>query len=147
MPAISVSPRLQLTHAWITGLNEKNLDRLASLSAEDFISTIRPASLGIKPVGKKEYLERLGSAPIETFNIALPKTGDIIETEEVIQFYTTADGRTAHGFEWKNEYMFTFRFTEDGKLIRSVTEFVDPTVVTTAFSKEAVVAEAQAQSV
>ncbi|KAG5634269.1 hypothetical protein H0H81_002597 [Sphagnurus paluster] len=156
----SFSPRLQAAHAWIVGLNEKNIDQLASLSADDFIYTVRPASLGMKPVDKKNFSEVFGSLPIKEFNISLPKTADIVETEDVIQFYvsarilaiddfadrvkfqTTSNGRTAHGFEFKNDFMFTFTFTNDN-LIRSVIEFVDSAMVTAAFSKEAIVAEAQ----
>lgn len=53
---------------------------------------------------------------------------------------TTSDGKTTHGFPWKNEYIFTFTF--EGNKILSVIEFSDPTVVTTALAKEATVAEA-----
>ncbi|KAF5376971.1 hypothetical protein D9615_007216 [Tricholomella constricta] len=139
---VAVSSHLKLALAWITATNQMNLDQLASMIPDNFVSTIRPASLNVTPANKTEFLERLGGAPIKTFNISLPTTENIVETTDVIQFYTTADGHTSHGFPWKNEYIFTFTFT-DNNLIQSVTEFTDPTVVTTAFGKEATLAEIQ----
>ncbi|RDB24650.1 hypothetical protein Hypma_008243 [Hypsizygus marmoreus] len=121
------SAHLKLALAWITYTNSLNTDKLGSIITDNFVSTLRPASLGYPPaVGKQEYLQRLGTAPIKTFNISLPATEDIVETKDVLQFYTTADGQTLNGFPWKNEYIFTFTFAKDK--ILSVTEFTDPTV-------------------
>lgn len=58
-----------------------------------------------------------------------------------ISFQTTANGRTAHGFPWINEYQFSFTF-ENNKIL-SVTEFTDPTVIVSQLGKEAIAAEAE----
>ncbi|KAG5635997.1 hypothetical protein H0H81_009424 [Sphagnurus paluster] len=124
----AISPHLQLAHAWIRALNEKKIDQLGSLLADDFLSTVRPASMGIKPLDKEGYLQSLRSIPMKVLTIAIPAAADVVETQDVVQFYTTSEGRSTHGFEYKNEYMFTFTFMDDG-LIHGIVEFLDPTAV------------------
>ncbi|KAG6910651.1 hypothetical protein DXG01_009161 [Tephrocybe rancida] len=137
---VAISTHLQLAFAWVTAVNQLNLTQLRALSSDDFLSTLRPASLGLGPVNKEDFLVRFAGVPIANLNISLPAAADIIETKDVVSFYTTADGHTAHGFPWKNEYIFTFTYS--GGLIKSVTEFVDPTVITEALGNEAIVAQA-----
>ncbi|KAF8060849.1 hypothetical protein FPV67DRAFT_310104 [Lyophyllum atratum] len=139
---VAVSNHLALAFAWITATNDMNLDQLSALTPDNFVSIVRPASLGVPNRNKTQLLADLKSAPIQTFNISLPTTENIIETPDAIQFYTTADGHTLHGLPWKNEYIFSFTFASD-KLIQSVAEFTDPTIVTSLLGKEAVIAEAQ----
>ncbi|KAG6910648.1 hypothetical protein DXG01_009158 [Tephrocybe rancida] len=137
---VAISTHLQLAFAWVTAVNQLNVTQLRALSSDDFISTIKPASLGLGPAKKEDFLVRFAGAPIANYNISLPAAADIIETKDVVSFYTTANGHTTHGFPWKNEYTFTITYS--GNLIKSVTEFVDPTVVTEAFGNEAIVAQA-----
>jgi len=138
---VPVSAHLRLALAWIGVLNTRNVDQMTALISDKFVSTIRPRSLGIPPVGKKEYVDRFVSTPITNFNIALPTDADIIENTNVVEFYTTADGSTKHGFPWKQEYIFTF--TYDNDKILSVTEFVDASIVTSVIFNETVAAQAQ----
>jgi len=139
---VAISNHLQLAFAWVNATNQLNYTQLSALSADSFVSIIRPASLGLANRNKTKFIADLKVAPIKTFNVSLPTTDNIIETPNAIQFYTTADGQTTHGFPWKNEYILSFTFASD-TLIQSVAEFTDSTVVTTAFGKEAIVAQAQ----
>lgn len=139
---VAVSNHLKLAFAWLAALNDKNLDQLSALASDNFVSIVRPASLGIGPRNKDQFFATLKTAPIKAFNLSQPTTADIIETADVVHFYTTANGQTTHGFPWKNEYYFTFTFASDTK-IQSTIEFADPTLATSVLEKEAVVAEAQ----
>ncbi|KAF9466971.1 hypothetical protein BDZ94DRAFT_1305835 [Collybia nuda] len=138
---VAISTHLKLAFAWITYTNTLSVDKMRPLMSDNFISRLRPASLGYEPVGKEPYLVRLAGAPIKNFNISLPRTEDIVEGKDAIQFYTTADGKTSHGFRWKNEYQFSFTF--EGDKILSVTEFTDPTIIVDLLGKEATAAEAE----
>jgi hypothetical protein len=90
----------------------------------------------------------------------MPKPEDIIETNDAVVFYvctmtfstgiwlltcivpqTDANGTTASGFPWINEYIFRIRFDNQDKIV-SVDEFTDSTVVLAAFAKETAAAEA-----
>ncbi|GLB36720.1 hypothetical protein LshimejAT787_0310070 [Lyophyllum shimeji] len=139
---VAISNHLKLAFAWVTATNQLNYDQLTALSADNFVSIIRPASLGVPNRNKTQLIADLKAAPIQTFNISLPTTENILETPDAIQFYTTADGHTTHGFPWKTEYILSFTFAGDS-LIQSVAEFTDPTVVNKAFGNEAIVAQAQ----
>lgn len=139
---VAVTNHLRLAFAWLTALNQLNITQLSNLASDDFTALARPASLNFGPPRTKEqFLDALKTAPIKTFNFSLPATENIVETRDVVQFFTTTDGQTAHGFPWKNEYIFTFRFTNDK--IKSTVEFYDPIVFQTALGKEATVAEAK----
>ncbi|KAG6910652.1 hypothetical protein DXG01_009162 [Tephrocybe rancida] len=137
---VAISTHLQLAFAWVTAINQQNITQLRALSSADFTSVVRPASLGLGPTNKEDFLVRFAGAPIANFNISLPAAADIVESRDAVYFYTTANGQTTHGFPWKNEYTFTITYS--GDLIKSVTEFADPTLVTEALGNEAIVSQA-----
>ncbi|KAG6844598.1 hypothetical protein H0H87_005614 [Tephrocybe sp. NHM501043] len=139
---VAISTHLQLAFAWLTAVNQQNITQLRALSSEDFVSIVRPASLGLTPTNKEDFLVRFAGAPIKNFNISLPADDQIIESSNGVSFYTTANGQTSHGFPWKNEYTFTIFFNDDN-LIKSVAEYADPTLVTEALGNEAIVAAAE----
>lgn len=102
--------------------------------ADNFTSTIKPATLGIPVLGKQPFLDRLKAAGIR-YGIVLPNAEDIIETNDAVVFYTNAKGTTAHGFPWINEYIFRIRFDTQDKIV-GVDEFTDSTAVLAALAKE-----------
>ncbi|GLB41563.1 hypothetical protein LshimejAT787_1001630 [Lyophyllum shimeji] len=137
-----VSTHLQLAFNWLIALNQLNVTALDALSTDDFTGLARPASLNFGPPRPKaEFLGALKDAPIKTFNFSLPTPDNIMESPDVVQFYTTTDGQTAHGFPWKNEYIITFRFQDDK--IKSTVEFFDPIAFKSALGNETIVAEAK----
>ncbi|GLB39231.1 hypothetical protein LshimejAT787_0603930 [Lyophyllum shimeji] len=138
---VAVSNHLKLALAWVTALNNLDLDQLSQLAAPDFVSIVRPATLGIGPRNFTAFSDTLKTVPIKTFGYQQPADSDIIETSDVVFFYTHANGSTTHGFPWKNEYYFTFTFSNDGK-IASTTEFADPGAAEAALQNEAIVAQA-----
>ncbi|KAG6855836.1 hypothetical protein H0H87_010386 [Tephrocybe sp. NHM501043] len=139
---VAISQHLTLAFAWITATNQKNFTQLRTLTSPDFVSVIGPASLGLEPTNIEDYITREEGAPIASFNISLPTDDTIVEGNNSIFFATTSNGRTTHEFPWKNEYLYTFTFSDDN-LIKSVTEFSDPTIVATALGNESIVAQAE----
>ncbi|KAG6909549.1 hypothetical protein DXG01_016797 [Tephrocybe rancida] len=139
---VAISHHLALAFAWINATNHMDFTQLRALSSEDFISKVGPASLGLTPTNKEDFLTRVAGAPIAYFNISLPTQDNIVESADAVYFYTTSNGQTTHGFPWKNEYLYTFTYTDDN-LIKSVTEFTDPTLAITALGNEAIVAKAK----
>ncbi|KAG6910649.1 hypothetical protein DXG01_009159 [Tephrocybe rancida] len=88
-------------------------------------------SKGLDPTNKEDFLVHFAGAPIANFNISLPAAADIVESRDAVYFY-----QTTHGFPWKNECTFTITYS--GDLIKSVTEFADPTLVKEALGNEAI---------
>jgi len=66
---VAVSKHLKLAVTWIKLLNTLDYDGMASVMSENFISVLKPLSMGFPPVGKQEYIDRLASAPIGYFNV------------------------------------------------------------------------------
>lgn len=135
-----VSAHLSLALQWIGLLNTLNYTGMASVMSPNFVSLERPVTMGIGPVGKQAYLDRLANAPIGYFNISLPTAPDTVENNDTVIFYTRANGKSKHGFPFLNEYMFTFTF--ENSTILSVIEFVDPTIISAWLTNETIVAQA-----
>jgi hypothetical protein len=68
---VAISPDLKLAFAWITFTNTLAVDKMRPLMADNFVSRLRPSSLGYQPIGKEPFLVRLAGAPIENFNVRL----------------------------------------------------------------------------
>jgi len=95
--------------------NTADVDNMSKILADNFTSTIRPATLGVPVVGKQPYLDRMKAAGI-SYGLAMPKPEDIMETSDALVFYTNANGTTASGFPWINEYIFRIRFDNQDKI-------------------------------
>ncbi|KAG6819882.1 hypothetical protein H0H93_007761 [Arthromyces matolae] len=146
---VAISLHLQIAVAWITAINNKNFTQLSSLAADDFLSVVRPISLGFPNANITEFVERLQVSPVVNYNISLPEVANTIEQNDSLVFYvrslstslasvivmdlrcvrqTKGNGYTIHGFPWSTEYMQTFLFTDDN-LVLSVIEFGDSALI------------------
>lgn len=67
---VAISAHLKLAFAWVTYINTLSIDQLRPLMADNFVSRVRPSSLGYGPVGKEEYLVRLAGVPMKNFNVS-----------------------------------------------------------------------------
>jgi hypothetical protein len=65
-----VSAHLSLALHWIGLLNTLNYTGMAEVMSPNFLSTERPATLGIPVVGKQEYIDRLSNISIRYFNVS-----------------------------------------------------------------------------
>jgi len=121
------SIHLQNALDFITKLDNRDYTALAATMAPDCTHRFLPATLGGlgKPVrGKEELIEfAKGLESIfETINFQSPL--EITETKDAVILHMASDGKTRSGKPYNNEYMYTFRFNAEGKIL-SVQEFLD----------------------
>jgi len=121
------SIHLQNALDFITELDNRDYTALAATMAPDFTHRFLPATLGGlgTPVRSKEELIEFAKgleAIFERINFQSPL--EITETKDAVILHMVSDGKTRSGKPYKNEYMFTFRFNAEGKIL-SVKEFLD----------------------
>jgi len=124
---MATSIHLQNALDFITLLDNREYHVLASVMAPDFTHRFLPASLrgfGMAVRNKEEFIQHIKDleSVFERLNYQPPL--EIIEAEDVIVLHMVTDGKTRSGKPYDNEYVFTFRFNPDGKIL-SVKEFMD----------------------
>ncbi|KAF8069913.1 hypothetical protein FPV67DRAFT_1667822 [Lyophyllum atratum] len=134
-----LSPHIATVLAWLNYTNVGDVSNMKEILSPNFLDQIRPLSLKVPDLTIEPFLARMAANKIK-FGIAPPSDGNIVEAGNIVTIWTNSNGTTEHGFPWINEYVIRFTFEED-KIV-NVYEWVDPTVVNTAFAKEDVITEA-----
>ena len=65
---VAISPHLKLALAWLSFIDTKDLNGMASILSDNFLWTGRPVTLGIPPMGKQQYITSFKAAPFRYFN-------------------------------------------------------------------------------
>ncbi|KAH9943287.1 uncharacterized protein BXZ73DRAFT_97337 [Epithele typhae] len=120
-----ISRRRQTAFQVLDSYKAWDLDQILACRTEDCIQQILPRSLNRPPMDNTTYRTFFGGV-MPYFKNFTPEIDDIVEDERankvVIWCHSTAD--TAVG-PYKNEYMLTLHFNEEGDKVTKLYEFVD----------------------
>jgi ketosteroid isomerase-like protein len=128
-----MSSREQFTktaRAWVQAHNDRNADAIKALTAPDFVAHFNPKSL--PPQGEKdgEGYAQFQAAAFPMFSSYHASEVDLVvdESQKKVIVYLEAEGTAAvPGVTepYKNQYVHKLTLTDDGKLVKVFTSFVD----------------------
>ncbi len=122
---------LQTAKNYIDGFNAGTPEGKIAFRTPDCTQTIRPDSLPlpIKVARTNEEYQAFiveGSQILRNVKLSLVEGEDVIvdEVSRKVVLHLNSTGETDFG-PYANEYMIVLKATDDGKLIKSVVEFID----------------------
>ncbi|KAJ6481098.1 hypothetical protein C8R45DRAFT_321018 [Mycena sanguinolenta] len=111
--------QLANAHAFLSSLNALDFDALADLLSPDFtheycVATSLDLPGGQAKRGKQEMLDLFKHAWLTVFEyIKFLPPMEVIQGSDAVVFHVKSDGMSKSGKKYNNEYMLTFRFTEE----------------------------------
>lgn len=125
---------LKTANGYIDGFNNPgpNLSGVVALRTPSCTQRVLPKSLGAPPFTNEAYIACRRIREIITnfhLRIAENETPVVDEQARVVVLPLTSTGDTPLG-PYANEYYILLRMTENGELIRGITEFIDSRVST-----------------
>ncbi|THH17472.1 hypothetical protein EW146_g3341 [Bondarzewia mesenterica] len=128
VPTLSLQQSVVLT--WLEALSRFDTETLGALLAEDYISAIRPTSMGQPDKGKEAGL-KLASSTKTLFgeNEIKIEIYDLVETQRKVWVHARLTSETTTGVKYNSESIFMFTFGENVEpKIKKITEFCDSQV-------------------
>jgi len=121
---MTTSNQLQNALAFLSHMENRDYIAMATTMSSDFTHRALPASLGLLTRDKEQFLKRAKSFEnvFERLNFQILEA---IQGKDVVVIHMTSDGKMKSGQQYKNEYMFIFRFEPEGERILNVKEFFD----------------------
>ncbi|KAJ7207345.1 hypothetical protein C8J57DRAFT_1734173 [Mycena rebaudengoi] len=108
-------------------VNRKDIEGLSAFLADDYAMQVLPASLGLPPMNKEQFLQAVSRMSTLFPNLTFHEPEEVIVADNVIVVHMKADGSN-DAATYSNEYMYIFRLNADGKVV-SVKEFLDAKAV------------------
>ncbi|KAJ7262898.1 hypothetical protein C8J57DRAFT_1334088 [Mycena rebaudengoi] len=118
----------QLVHDFLHALTAKDAGKLSALAADDFTLQVLPSSVGFPTLNKEQWVQTALRVTEVVPNLKFEDPDEIIVSDNAIVLHTKAQGSTAKGTKYSNEFIYILRINKDGK-IWSTTEFVDAKAV------------------
>ncbi|KAJ7262887.1 hypothetical protein C8J57DRAFT_1470865 [Mycena rebaudengoi] len=108
-------------------VNRNDIEGLSAFLADDYAMQVLPASLGLPPMNKEQFLQAVSRMSTLFPNLTFHEPEEVIVADNVIVAHMKADGSNGAA-TYSNEYMYIFRLNADGKVV-SVKEFLDAKAV------------------